>query len=106
MRGFMRTASLDPSQTGEQVWRRDLLDSSIANPGKNIALEASNDVVRIAVRPAACMAAEVPPIVPPGFIEKLKSREGIAGREFNPRHADFQSAALPTELPGQWEGAY
>ena len=23
-----------------------------------------------------------------------------AGRELNPRHADFQSAALPTELPG------
>jgi hypothetical protein len=22
------------------------------------------------------------------------------GRELNPRHADFQSAALPTELPG------
>src|ERR1700722_1601902 len=25
------------------------------------------------------------------------------GREFNPLHADFQSAALPTELPGQTE---
>jgi hypothetical protein len=25
------------------------------------------------------------------------------GRELNPRHADFQSAALPTELPGQCE---
>jgi integrase len=24
----------------------------------------------------------------------------VAGRELNPRHADFQSAALPTELPG------
>jgi hypothetical protein len=24
----------------------------------------------------------------------------MAGRELNPRHADFQSAALPTELPG------
>src|ERR671916_487783 len=23
------------------------------------------------------------------------------GRELNPRHADFQSAALPTELPGR-----
>jgi hypothetical protein len=23
-----------------------------------------------------------------------------AGRKLNPRHADFQSAALPTELPG------
>ena len=28
---------------------------------------------------------------------------GIAGRELNPRHADFQSAALPTELPGHLE---
>src|SRR5690349_8037692 len=26
------------------------------------------------------------------------------GRELNPRHADFQSAALPTELPGRWGG--
>jgi hypothetical protein len=26
------------------------------------------------------------------------------GRELNPRHADFQSAALPTELPGRFEG--
>ena len=25
------------------------------------------------------------------------------GRELNPRHADFQSAALPTELPGHPE---
>jgi hypothetical protein len=25
------------------------------------------------------------------------------GRELNPRHADFQSAALPTELPGRAE---
>src|ERR1700761_3911593 len=25
------------------------------------------------------------------------------GRELNPRHADFQSAALPTELPGRME---
>jgi hypothetical protein len=25
------------------------------------------------------------------------------GRELNPRHADFQSAALPTELPGHCE---
>jgi hypothetical protein len=25
------------------------------------------------------------------------------GRELNPRHADFQSAALPTELPGRTE---
>src|ERR1700735_2049091 len=25
------------------------------------------------------------------------------GRELNPRHADFQSAALPTELPGRSE---
>ena len=25
------------------------------------------------------------------------------GRELNPRHADFQSAALPTELPGPGE---
>jgi hypothetical protein len=25
------------------------------------------------------------------------------GRELNPRHADFQSAALPTELPGRKE---
>src|ERR1700686_4220870 len=25
------------------------------------------------------------------------------GRELNPRHADFQSAALPTELPGRIE---
>ena len=29
------------------------------------------------------------------FIEKW-----WPGRELNPRHADFQSAALPTELPG------
>jgi hypothetical protein len=28
------------------------------------------------------------------------------GRELNPRHADFQSAALPTELPGRWGGKY
>jgi hypothetical protein len=27
----------------------------------------------------------------------------VAGRELNPRHADFQSAALPTELPGRCE---
>jgi hypothetical protein len=27
----------------------------------------------------------------------------MAGRELNPRHADFQSAALPTELPGPTE---
>src|SRR5271168_2583724 len=26
------------------------------------------------------------------------------GRELNPRHADFQSAALPTELPGHAVG--
>ena len=27
------------------------------------------------------------------------------GRELNPRHADFQSAALPTELPGRPDGS-
>jgi hypothetical protein len=30
-------------------------------------------------------------------------RDWWPGRELNPRHADFQSAALPTELPGQCE---
>ena len=26
------------------------------------------------------------------------------GRESNPRHEDFQSSALPTELPSRWVG--
>jgi hypothetical protein len=38
----------------------------------------------------------------PRFVE-VCGRRGMKwwpGRELNPRHADFQSAALPTELPG------
>src|SRR6185437_8560390 len=31
---------------------------------------------------------------------------GWPERESNPRHADFQSAALPTELPGRGGGIY
>src|ERR1700721_2154048 len=34
----------------------------------------------------------------PGRLHKVK---WWPGRELNPRHADFQSAALPTELPGR-----
>ena len=35
------------------------------------------------------------------FSRKSLSCNEWPGRELNPRHADFQSAALPTELPGR-----
>jgi hypothetical protein len=43
-----------------------------------------------------------------GFDDARLDRQGHRmkwwpGRELNPRHADFQSAALPTELPGHCE---
>jgi hypothetical protein len=51
------------------------------------------------------LVKQVPPIVPPAIDRKLQTRRGDwwPGRELNPRHADFQSAALPTELPGRTE---
>src|SRR5688572_26203604 len=39
--------------------------------------------------------------LPPTGEERIGSYSEWPERESNPRHADFQSAALPTELPGR-----
>src|SRR5688572_28270974 len=39
--------------------------------------------------------------LPPTGEERIGSYSEWPERELNPRHADFQSAALPTELPGR-----
>ena len=37
-----------------------------------------------------------------GNLRQNQSEGWWPGRELNPRHHDFQSCALPTELPGRW----
>ena len=57
----------------------------------------SHDAVRCGGRGARMEAALCEPL----------QRLWWPGSESNQRHADFQSAALPTELPGRrWKGAY
>lgn len=56
MSGFASAAGFDAFQTNENLFWRDFLDVFFADPGKDVALEASDDVVRVAVRPAAFMA--------------------------------------------------
>ena len=38
--------------------------------------------------------------------ERRQEEKWWPGTELNRRHADFQSAALPTELPGHFEGLF
>jgi hypothetical protein len=55
--GFASAEGFEAFQADENLWRSDFLDLSIADPRKDVTLEASDDVVRIAVCPAAFMAA-------------------------------------------------
>src|SRR5262245_44529745 len=60
---------------------------------------------RNAMRPAATSVAAIITNVEDGGTEELCAPQQAGGQwpgaESNCRHADFQSAALPTELPGR-----
>ena len=56
------------------------------------AVEPNECTERVQISSSVCMLL---------ILSKMK---WWPGRELNPRHADFQSAALPTELPGHPEG--
>ena len=51
--------------------------------------------IECAENPFGCLRYKPSPMCPERTMMKW-----WPGRELNPRHADFQSAALPTELPG------
>src|SRR5690606_33289062 len=62
-------------------------------------------------RVVAAMAAKVARFIRVSVVCVRRAYNGAGapsrwwpGRESNPRHGDFQSPALPTELPGQREG--
>ena len=87
-RGWQRVSDF---QFGE-IWKRLTENQQTAISGAQLASAAA--VRRETVRPCRQKGTLV------GCRARHVKRPEWPGRELNPRHRDFQSRALPTELPG------
>jgi hypothetical protein len=94
---------------GEAAGRVRSPDAAAPRPPPLVRLDAAASRVQIGVDTSG-LVAPLPPNLPPrvpkrasgaGATSENAALRECPGRKSNPRHGDFQSPALPTELPGR-----